>query len=82
MKLICSFQHYKSKKNLKSIFVEETRHAKEHFKTDDLSFEEGKTVLKYEQKTVEIQDDNYKLIQRKLGNILQQLYEERERNQH
>ena len=81
MKLVRSFQHCKSKRNLKSIFVEATRYAKEHFEIDDISFIEGKTVLKYEQGTVEVKDDNYKLIQRRLGNIFQRLYEEKVRNQ-
>ena len=80
MKLVRSFQHYKSKKNFKSTFVEATRYAKEHFKAD-LSFLEEKSVFKYEQERVEIKDDNYKLIQRRLGSILQRLYEERVRNQ-
>ena len=80
MKLVRSFQHYKSKKNFKSTFVEATKYAKEHFKAD-LSFLEAKCVIKYEQERVEIKDDNYKLIQRRLGSILQRLYEERVRNQ-
>ena len=46
-----------------------------------MSFLEEKSVFKYEQERVEIKDDNYKLIQRRLGSILQRLYEERVRNQ-
>ena len=80
MKLVRSFQHYKSKKNFKSTFVEATKYAKEHFKAD-LSFLEEKSVIKYEQERAEIKDDHYKLIQRRLGSILQRLYEERVRNQ-
>ena len=80
MKLVRSFQHYKSKKNFKSTFVEATKYAKEHFKAD-LTFLEEKSVIKYEQERVEMKDDNYKLIQRRLGSILQRLYEESVRNQ-
>eukprot|EP00795_Rhopilema_esculentum_P011864 gene11864-2411_t len=80
IKLVRSFQHYKSKKNFKSTFVEATRYAKEHFKAD-LSLLEEKSVLSYEQERVELKDDNYRQIQRRLGSILQRLYEERVRNQ-
>ena len=58
MKHIRSFQHCKSKRNFKSIFVEATRYAKEDFEIDDISFVEGKTVLKYDQGTVEVKDGN------------------------
>ena len=80
IKLVRSFQHYKSKKNFKSTFVEATRYAKEHFKAD-LSLLEEKSVLSYEQERLELKDENYIQIQRRLGSILQRLYEERVRNQ-
>ncbi len=58
-KLVRSFQHYKSKKKLKSTFVEASRYAKEpRLKTDDINFLKGKTVSKYDLETVEITDDD------------------------
>ena len=80
MKLIRSFQDYKMKRNRRSIIAQAIRTCKNHFELE-MRFEEGKTVLTENEKSMEFCENDANAIKRRLENSLKRVYQERVRSQ-
>ena len=73
MKLIRSCQDYKMKRNHRSIITQAIRTCEDHFELE-MRFEEGKTVLIENEKSVEFCENDANAIK-----CLKRVYQERER---